>query len=474
MRHRICEIECYLTDPKVLREGPCNMKLFREMGLLTATFLVIGNIVGIGIFTTSGLIADQLGPSFWLLGVWVVGGLLAFIGALCYSILGARIPRAGGEYAFLYPHFGPFAAFLSGWASLLIGFSAPIAAASLGFAYYLRPFLPSGFLEFPWALRVVAASTVLAVTLILSGGLRIGGRFHSLVTILNLALILGFAGLVLGRAPVDANLSPLLAGGTWIPDWGPLASSVLLVMFTYSGWNAAAYVAEEIRSPERNLPRALLAGTLLVVALYLLVNLAYYGAAPLELLRGEIPVAELAASAVLGASGGNMVGLLILASILSSLTAMSIAGPRVYFAMSRDHLFPLWLSAIAPRRKLPLAAIWFQCAVALVLISVGTFYQILLYSGSVLVLFSTLTVAVLFKMRAEGSQGLRHWLYFRILPAFFVLVNAGILVNAALAHTREFLAGLITVSLGIPVYLYYRRRSLGDETAPRAPAEPQA
>ncbi len=453
------------SKDQVNRVVASKVQLFREVGLLSATFLVVGNIVGIGIFTTSGLIAEELGSSFWLLGTWIIGGLLALIGAICYSHLGTRFPQAGGEFAFLYPSFGPLPAFLSGWASLFIGFSAPIAASALGLAYHLLPLLPEKLsgISPAW----IAASALLAVTLLLSVGLGFGTQLHSLVTFFNLVLALGFAVLVLANSPVRANLRPLFEDGIADIELSALASSIILVMFAYSGWNAAAYIAEEIRQPQRNLPRSLILGTVLVIVLYLLLNLAYFSAVPLLELKGQIPVAQIAASAALS-SGSSLLSLLVLLSISSSLTAMSIAGPRVYFAMSRSRLFPSWLGEVDGKRKLPLKAIWFQTGVALMMILVGDFRQILLFSGFVLLLFTTLTVSVLLRTRRDQVGQGSFLLPYRVLPLVFVATNLGVMASTAFSHTLEVLAGLLTLAAGLPVYAIYRHRLSGPPNSSRS------
>ena len=437
------------------------MQLFREVGLLSSTFLVVGNIVGIGIFTTSGLIAEELGNTFWLLGIWVVGGSLALIGAICYSQLGSRFPQAGGEFAFLYPSCGPLSAFLSGWASLFIGFSAPIAASSLGLAHHLLPFLPEGFHSVP--LSGIAAFVLLVITLLLSAGLQFGIRLHSLLTFLNLALAIGFSVAVLASSPIRANLGPIITSGVVAVEFPSIATAIILVMFAYSGWNASAYIGEEIKNPKRNLPRSLLLGTLVVIVLYLLLNLAYFSAVPLSELRGQVPVAQVAATAALS-SGGSLLSLLILFSISSSLTAMSIAGPRVYFAMSRSQLFPSWLGQVDSQRKLPLRAIWFQTALALLFILVADFREILLYSGFVLLLFSTMTVSVLLRT-SRGEAGYSSFtLTHRLLPLSFVTTNLAVMVSTAMTHTKEVLAGLLTLAVGLPVYAFYQSQQRDKST----------
>lgn len=436
------------------------MGLYREISLAASILLVVGNIIGVGIFTTSGLIADEVGRSPWLIGVWILGGVLALIGATCYSVLARHIPKAGGEYAYLSPAYGALPAFLSGWASLLIGFSAPIAVAALAFGEYLEPYLAGADAGATHLSKVVVAIlSIVGVSVFISLGLRFGAQLHSAVTLLNLALIVGFGVVVLWRSPAVENLTPVMRGSLLDLDPRSVGSALILVMFAYSGWNAAAYVAEEIRKPQRNIPAALILGTAAVMAAYVLVNLAYFGALPTAGLVGEIAVAKITASAVFGSVGTHFVNLLILSAILSSLTAMSIAGPRVYFAMSRDRLFPSWLSDVDPRRKLPLKAIWFQSAIAIVLVSIAGFREILYYSGTVLLFFATLTVSAIFQARPGAGKPAPFWFFYRLLPAIFVGVNSVILVSASLSYPRESLAGAITLAAGIPVYLYYRKRN---------------
>ncbi|MCH7803707.1 MAG: amino acid permease [Acidobacteria bacterium] len=430
------------------------MQLFREIGLLSATFLVVGNIIGIGIFTTTGFIAAEIGNSPWLLGVWILGGFLALIGATCYSLLSRRIPQAGGEYAFLYPSYGPFAAFLSGWASLLVGFSAPIAAYALALIAYLSPLLPSGLFEHSLIQKGTAGLSLLGISFLMVLGLRFGNRFHSAITLLTLGLTIGFATLVLLRTPVLQNLDPILAGNS-SPDLPSLGSAIVMVMFAYSGWNAAAYIAEEVRRPTVYIPGALLMGTAIVIVVYVWMNLAYLGSLPLAQIEGELAIAEITALAAFGPEGRLIVTILVLFAILSSITAMSIAGPRVYFAMSRNHLFPAWLAKVDDKRKIPLRSIWFQTAIALVLVAMGTFRQLLIYSGFILLLFSTLTVSTLFMIRKEKGNPY-FWILYRLLPGLFVLINAVVLVSAAVSNPAETLAGGVTLLLGVPVYFYYK------------------
>ncbi|MEE2839332.1 MAG: amino acid permease [Acidobacteriota bacterium] len=434
------------------------MQLFREVGLLAATLLVIGNIIGIGIFTTSGLIAAEVGNSTWLLGVWLIGGMLALIGAICYSVLAVRTPQAGGEYVFLYTSYGPLTAFLSGWASLIIGFSAPIAASALGLVIYLRPFLPDSVSQSTLLQKCLAALTIIIISWLLSWGLQFGNRLHGIITLFNLALTFGFALTVLWLAPVSENLEPILTGISAPVSLPSLGQAIVLVMFSYSGWNAAAYIAEEIRRPSRYIPWALLLGTGTVIIAYLLMNLAYFGAVPLSQLQGEIAVAEITARTIFPTQASTFVTTLILFSILSSITAMSIAGPRVYFAMSRNRLLPSWLSEIDEKRRIPMKSIFFQAAVAISLVAFGTFREILLFAGVILMLFSTLTVSVLLRIPRGAINSVQFWSLYRLLPGIFVLINSSVLINVAFGSPRETAAGFLTLMAGLPLYFLYRHQ----------------
>ena len=433
------------------------MQLFREISLGSSVLIVIGNIIGVGIFTTSGLIAGELGESRWLIGVWLVGGALALMGALCYSALARETPRAGGEYAFLYPAFGPLIAFYAGWASLLIGFSAPIAAGSIALVAYAGPLLPfstSG----DFASKTTSVVLLLLVTAGISSGLKFGTRLHSLLTILNLALLILFASATLWQAGSSSHLAAALGSqtGSATFSFATLGSTVIFVMFAYSGWNAAAYVSEEVRNPRVNIPVALVCGTVVVIGAYLLINVAYFSAVPVAELSGKIAVAEVVASVSFGPWGSVLLSLLIGTAIISSITAMSIAGPRVYFAMARDGLLPETLSRVDPRRKVPTYAIWFQSAVAVILILIASFQQILLSAGVVMVFFTTITVATLLKGRHKEGRPLVFLVFRRILPLLFIGINIVILVSASMTHTRECVAGLIAVLAGTPVYLLHR------------------
>src|SRR5262245_213038 len=328
----------------------------RSMGLALAVSVVVSNVIGVGIFTTSGLLARDLGDARLLLGIWLAGGILALSGALCYAELGATFPRAGGEYAYLREAYGPLPSFLSGWASLFAGFSAPIAAASLGFTEYLSFYFPSLSLAGrPFGRgHVVAALVIIGLASLHYRKVRVGGSVHVGLTSFKVAVIVLFvlAGLLLGKGnPTHFAPTTTLASIPNLPS--AIAAGMIFVMFSYSGWNAAAYVGGEIRNPERNLPRSLFGGTVLVVVLYLAMNALYIYAIPIGEMSGVIRIAELATLKLFGLNFAPFLNLVFMGTILGSISAMIIAGPRIYYAMAQDQVFPKAIARVHPRYGTP-------------------------------------------------------------------------------------------------------------------------
>jgi APA family basic amino acid/polyamine antiporter len=469
--------------------------LARSLGPLDAAAVVISNVIGVGIFTVPGIVAQMVGQPLWMLAAWLAGGLLAFAGANAYAELAARIPRAGGEYVYLRAGFGPLAAFFTGWTSFIAGFSGAIAAGAVGFAEYFGRYAPAAadtrpLLSVPlyvatleFSPRALLALVVLfAITAVHIRGLGPGKAMQNTLTVLKLAALvalIGF-GFTIGSGSVQ-NFAAAAAPSAATPANWLLA--LIPVMFTYSGWNAAAYLAEEVREPGRNVPRALALGTAAVIALYLLLNVLYLYALPPEQLAGTIRTGDVAAEALFGARGAELLTPLILVGLAGSISAMVLAGPRVYFAMARDALFPAAAGRIHPRFQTPAIAIAAQSAWSAVLILSGTFDQLLLYTGFAVVLFSGLAVLALFLIRRSDSRtnkpapeaiaGLtpgtlqptphsaprpyRCWGY-PAAPAIFVLASFAMCANAIHRDPRPSLAGLALISAGLPLYWWLRRR----------------
>ncbi len=432
----------------------------RQVGAFTAACLLVSNAVGSGIFTTSGFMARDLGDPGAILLLWALGGGLALAGAMSYSELGAALPRVGGEYVYLRRAFGPLAGYLSGWTSFTLGFGAAIAAAAVGFGHYLLRLLPeaaSGIGPKPLALALLWSLTAVHAL-----GVEHGGRFQRIITLLKIGGIglLAAAAFVWGDGDW-AHLRPAASGAT-DPGFGAAAVSLIFVLYSYSGWNAAAYIAGEIRDPSRGLPRAMLGGTLLVAGLYLVVNLAYLYALPVEVLGADpvLPVAEKAASALFGARAASVVVAVLCVSIAGSVSSMVWAGPRVYQAMAEDGCAPAAL-ARRSRSQAPVRAIAAQSAWVTLLVLSGTFESLVVYSGVALALFGALAVSSLLVLRRREPELERPYrvALYPWLPLSYIGMSLWIAVHATWERPTASLLSIATVAAGIPLYLGWRRRA---------------
>lgn len=444
-------------------------RLERRLGVADAAALVVSNVIGVGIFTTPGIVCGMLPRPAAILAVWGLGGLLALSGAMAYAELAALIPKAGGEYVYLREGYGRLAAFLTGWTSFVAGFSGAIAAGAIGLTAYLGRFFPAA--ADPSALvrlsmgrlsLTVSRPTLIALAIIVAlgaihvRGVRPGRVFqNTLAAALVLGLILFITlGFTRGKGSLE-NFS----GGGKLP-----ASSWLLalipVMFSYSGWNAAAYVAEEVREPGRSVPRALAWGTAAVIAIYLGLNALYLYALPVGELSGRINAADAAAERLLGPAAAGWLAALAVLIILSSLSAMTLAGPRIYYAMARDKVFLPAAARVHPRFGTPAVAIAAQTAWSCLLVLSGTFEQLLTYTGFAIVLFSAIAVCALFVLRWKSPlarRPFRAWGY-PIAPAIFALASFAIVVNAILEAPLPSAIGLLVMAAGVPLYWLMRRR----------------
>ncbi len=431
---------------------------------------MVSNVIGVGIFTTPGIVAQMVPNPLAMLGVWLAGGALAFAGASAYAELAARRPRAGGEYVYLREAFGPLVAFLTGWTSFVAGFSGAIAAGAVGLAAYLGRYIPAAAEERPLLgvpllvttlkispRAIVALVAIFALSAIHARGLGPGRLVQNILTGLKvLALLVLIAlGFTLGTGSLGhlASRSGNVHSMSWLLALVP-------VMFTYSGWNAAAYMAEEVREPVRNVPRALVLGTAAVVTLYLLLNILYVYALPPAELAGAIKAGDAAAEALFGARAASGLTPLLLVALAGAISAMILAGPRVYFAMARDGIFPQAAARLHPRYRTPAAAILFQAIWSSVLVLSGTFEQLLLYTGFAVVLFAGLAVLALFVLRRRhGAETFRFkgWGY-PVVPAIFVLASLAIVLNAIRESPAPSAAGLVVIGAGMPVYWWFKSR----------------
>ena len=450
-----------------------NHDLKRELGLFSAIMLVVANMVGTGIFTTTGFIMQEVNNPYTMLASWLVGGLFALFGALCYGELGALFPQAGGEYVYLREGYGKAMGFLSGWISLIVGFSAPIAAAAIAFATYLFQALPLSGEGLKLALGGVRlldlspiTATAVAVILLLSlvhfHSLTLGSRVQNGLTVFKIAFLVLFiiCGFWLGQGSTEHLAADFRPGSLF---QGSFAVSLVFVAFAYSGWNAASYLGGEITNPGRNLPLALVTGTILVMGLYLLLNLIFLYALPSEEVSGVLEIGTKSAVALFGASSGTIFSLAISLGLLSVLSAMIVCGPRIYYAMARDNVFFQVFSRVRQGRSTPAHSIFLQAGIACAMVLTTSFDGLLLYVGFTLSLFAVLTVLGLFRIRwsRPDLRSRYRTLGYPITPILFVLGNAWIIYFTLAERPLSSICGLVTIGSGLAVYWHFRRRNNG-------------
>jgi APA family basic amino acid/polyamine antiporter len=424
----------------------------RPIGYATASAIVVASMIGTGVFTTLGLQALEVRTGFALLWLWGAGGLIAMAGALSYGELAAALPRSGGEYHFLGRIYHPVLGVVAGWISVTVGFAAPSALAAMALGEYATTFTSLSPLP-------VAVVTIGVIAVFHGVSVRLGKHFHLLSTVLKLALILVFCSAGLLVPPVGGTVfAPSLAG--WQEVFSPaFAFSLIYVSYAYSGWNAATYVASEVRSPQQVLPRALLHGTLLVTALYLLLNFVFLRTVPVEELAGRLEVGALSARVIFGPSGGLLASIMICILLVSTISAMVMAGPRVLQVAGED-LPGLRTLAVRTAGGAPLRAIVLQQVLAIGFVVTNSFEGVLSYAGFTLNLIALLTVAGVFVLRFSEPDLPRPFRVpgYPFVPAAFVLVNAVILVYVLQSRPVAAGAGLLTILAGMGLVLLQKKR----------------
>lgn len=431
------------------------------IGWFTASCVLVSNIIGGGIFTTTGLMARDLGDPLLILLLWFIGALFAIGGAMVYGELGSILPHAGGDYVYLREAYGPLIAFLSGWTSFTIGFGAAVAASAISFSAYALRMVPledgSG-----WIAKGLSLTLLWGVTMVHSRGVATGGRLQRILTTTKVMAIGGLivGGLLAGAAHWD---DLLIRRPVAEPTLGASAVALVIVLYCYLGWNVASYIAGEVADAPRTLPRILIGGTAFVAVIYLLLNMVYFTALSVTQLAQEpvVPVAEKAAAALWGPQSGQLVAALLCLSIAGAVSAMVWAGPRVYWAMANDGAISPWLAQLDPHTGVPVRAILFQSTWASMLILSGTFEQLLVYSGLVLALFMAISLSTIFRLRAipRGPEAAYRAPFYPILPAILVGGASALVIYSLIQRPTESLYGAATVLSGIPLYLFWRKSS---------------
>jgi len=439
-----------------------NGRIERKIGPFTATFIVVANMIGTGIFTTTGLMAAQLPGPNWVLLCWFVGGLIAMSGAVCYAELATRMPEEGGEYLYLKKLFHPLIGFLTGWISFIVGFSVPIAASAMAFTEYtfegIGSFLTVGSGMLVVVKKGIAVVMILLFTFLHYIGLRVGSRVQNILTVIKIAILFGLVavGMTFGKG----DLSSLSFNISRPSEGMALGMAMMLVMFSYSGWNASSYIAGEIRKPRKTLPFSLIFGTLIVIVLYLALNLFIFKSLSYEETQGTIAIVKLAATKSFSGWMGSVVGMIVGVGLLSSLSAFLMIGPRVYFAMSKDRLFFPFARKVHPKYRVPGRSILFQGGIAVFMVLIGSFEKLLVYIGFALNIFPWLAIAGIFLARRKhigDGTAFKVWGY-PFVPLFYLASSMVLMGINYVNRPFESTAAVMTVLVGIPCYFLWIKK----------------
>ncbi len=428
----------------------------RQLGVAIAASIVIANMIGSGVFTSAGFqAAYSFKDPLTMMSTWVVGGVIALCGAAAYAELGSLMPHAGGEYVYLREAYHPAVGFMSGWVSLIIGFSAPIAAAALLFASYLGVLWPA--VAGGAAMKLLACGLILAMTALHAFDTKLGGRVQTYFTIIKVLVIVVF--IVAGFSTGNGDWSHFASRGDGLTQLGTragaanYATALMYVSFAYSGWNAAAYIAGEIEHPQRTLPRALLLGTVSVMVLYILVNLVFlYAVTPDAMAVDPVhqPVGAIASRALFGPEAGDLLSSVIAIALMSAVSAMMMAGPRVYATMAADHALPKPL-AYYSKRGVPVVAVVVQCVLAIGFAIFSDPDALIRLVGFTLAAFAALTVGALFVFRRRAQVGAFRMPGYPITPLLFIALSVWTVIFGVSGDPRlsAEIAGVLAVGTGV-------------------------
>jgi APA family basic amino acid/polyamine antiporter len=423
------------------------------VSVVVATAIVVADMVGVGVFTSLGFQVKDIPSGFAILLLWIVGGIVALCGVFSYSELGAMFPRSSGEYNFLSRAFHPAFGFLAGWVSATVGFAAPVALAAMAFGEYGKSVFPGA----PPTLLAVGA--VWLVSIVQLSGVRHSSTFQLISTILKVVLIIAFliAGFVIGT-PQQLSFAPHISDAGYVAS-APFAIGLVFVMYSFSGWNAATYIIGEMRDARQNLPRALLAGTLIVLVLYVALNAVFLHTTPIDKLSGQLDVARIAGSAIFGEVGGRIVGAMICIGLVSSISAMMWIGPRVMMTMGED-IPALRVFARKSAQGAPAYAILFQLAVATLMLFTRSFEAVLDFIQFALLFCSFFTVLGVIKLRItqpDLPRPYRAWGY-PITPVVFLLVTLFMMYYLVVGRPLQSFLGVLIMVSGLLIYALFRKR----------------
>lgn len=426
----------------------------RKLGVLTASSLVISSMIGTGVFTSLGYQVVDIKTGFSIIFLWVIGGIIAFCGAVSYAELGSVYKRSGGEYNLLRELYHPALGFVAGWVSVTVGFAAPAALAAMALSSYLSAIIPN------LAQDHVAAGTVLLFSCIHALSVNVGSTVQNFMTILKVILIgvfIAFGFSILN--PQDISLLPQKV------SWSEIASpsfavALIYVSYAYTGWNSSIYIIDEMKRPAKDLPKSLFMGTLIVMILYVLLNYIFLYTVPINILEGQIEVGFLSGQAIFGEIGGIVIAIAIAVLLLSTVSAYVFLGPRVSRVMGED-LDVLKVLSKTNKRNIPVNAFVFSAALSLLFIYTSTFDQVLLYTSFLLILITTVTVGGVFILRMKkspaNSSGYKTWGY-PYTPLVFIAVSIWTLVFVAIDRPFESLISVGILIVGLVIYFVTDRK----------------
>jgi len=426
----------------------------------TVTAVVIANMVGTGVFTSLGFQLLEIHSGFALLALWIVGGIAALCGAMTYAELGAALPRSGGEYNFLARIFHPGAGFISGWVSATIGFAGPCALAAMTFAAYATSVFDTG--TSPWVRPALAAGLVIALGVAHASNHRTSGGTQLVFTVLKVGVIVVFclAALVFAGEPQALSFLPVAGDGGSLFS-AEFAVALIYVSYAYTGWNSATYLSSELENPQRTLPIILFSGTLVVMLLYVALNYVFLSVAPVEAMRGQVEVGYIAARAAFGEVGGKLTGLVLAALLISTVSAMTLAGPRVLQVIGED-FHVLRFFARTNRDGIPARAIYTQTALSVIFILSSSFESVLVFAGFTLALNSFVTVLGIFVLRWRQPELPRPYRTFGypVTPLLYLALTGWTLAFVLVNKPVEGLFGLGVIAAGWVFYLVTARKGL--------------
>ncbi len=451
--------------------SPSQFDLKRDLGIWSAAAIVVGTVIGSGIFLVPNPMVKNVGSPGMVFAVWIFGGVLTLFGALSYAELAAALPQAGGEYVYLREAYGPFWGYLYGWTQMWVAKSGSIATLAAGFFIYVANFLPQlehvvasiplpggHALEIRYA-QLFAIVVIAVLALINYLGVKVGGNVQVVVTLLKVGLIVAI--IVFGLASSAGQTSNF---HTSIPAAGGIAgffAALVAALWAYDGWNNVSMVASEVKRPQRNLPLALIVGTLAVIAIYLLANLAYFYVLSASDVAGNQRVASEMMRRVLGAGGANAVSIAAMISIFAALNGSILSGSRVPFAMARDGLFFRSVARVHPVHRTPSVSILALSAWASVLVLSGRYDELYTYVifASVILYGMAAAAVIVLRVKQPGLERPYRTLGYPFVPVLFVAAIICIVVSTLLKSPRESLLGLLLIAIGVPFYFPWKRRA---------------